>query len=417
MNRLQKVFATVIVAFLAISTALGVGVYSLNKKYGGFNSGFNIAQPYRITNADSGGAAATTTEFFGDVNPQVDNLYTLGSITKRWKNIFTTGGVSSSGTSSFTDLLFDHATGTNIAITGVVSTTKLIVKGGLTGTPVTVTGGTIGGQFTNAGGVSVTLADGSAGSYGLKTAYDIAVNSVLVSASGGLSTLSGSIILSPSGTPQLTVPTGGGLTSAGTVTSTFAGPVSSTKLFVDHGGLFQSNGTSTMGPYLFTTDSGAITAMDMDVTSAAANEQQMSYDFNIDGNPFLQMFSLADAAGSIKATSTAVRTFQPLQLFSSYKEQRTEVDTATYTFVYPGDYYLAVSSTSQAVTITFPSATSTLSGTKACVKDRKGNAGVNNITVTSTVGVTFDGASSKVINSAYGKYCFINDGVSNWEID
>lgn len=71
-------------------------------------------------------------------------------------------------------------------------------------------------------------------------------------------------------------------------------------------------GTSTAGPYLFTQDSGAVTAMDMEVTSALAGGVQTSYEFSLDGNSYLSIYARADGSGGLQTTSTAIQWWQDL---------------------------------------------------------------------------------------------------------
>lgn len=64
--------------------------------------------------------------------------------------------------------------------------------------------------------------------------------------------------------------------------------------------------------------------------------------------------------------------------------------------------------------ITLPTAVGII-GKEFIVKDWKGNAASNNITIGTTGGQTIDGASSKVISSNYGSVKFVSDG-ANWSV-
>lgn len=85
---------------------LSVVFASYEEKRFGFSG--VTAQPYVITSQTATGAA-TTTEFFGSVFPRIDNQYDLGSLSKRWRNIYgvtLTASSTSFGTSTFSgDLL------------------------------------------------------------------------------------------------------------------------------------------------------------------------------------------------------------------------------------------------------------------------------------------------------------------------
>lgn len=73
------------------------------------------------------------------------------------------------------------------------------------------------------------------------------------------------------------------------------------------------------------------------------------------------------------------------------------------------DYYVGVTSTASARTITLPAATA---GRAIIVKDESGGAGTNSITVVPASG-TIDGQANYVISSNYGLKGFISDG-TNW---
>ena len=78
------------------------------------------------------------------------------------------------------------------------------------------------------------------------------------------------------------------------------------------------------------------------------------------------------------------------------------------------DQWLAVDSTTLAITVQLPNTAPT--GYVYDVKDYKGNAAVNNITVTTVGGVIlFDGSTSFVMNSNYQEASFLFDG-TNWEV-
>lgn len=75
------------------------------------------------------------------------------------------------------------------------------------------------------------------------------------------------------------------------------------------------------------------------------------------------------------------------------------------------DNYLSVNSTSAAITIEFPNA-ATL-GRTYIVKDRTGNASVNNITITTVGGaVNIDGATTFVMNTNFQAISLIGNGTS-----
>ena len=78
------------------------------------------------------------------------------------------------------------------------------------------------------------------------------------------------------------------------------------------------------------------------------------------------------------------------------------------------DQWLAVDSTTLAITIELPNTAPT--GYVYNVKDYLGNAAVNNITVTTVGGVVLlDGSTTFVMNSNYQEASFLFDG-TNWEV-
>ena len=86
------------------------------------------------------------------------------------------------------------------------------------------------------------------------------------------------------------------------------------------------------------------------------------------------------------------------------------VASSPYT-VLTDDVYLSVDSSGGPITILFPN--SALSGEPYIVKDRTGNASVNNITVTTVGGtVTIDGVTSFLMDSAYQSISLVGNGIS-----
>jgi len=90
----------------------------------------------------------------------------------------------------------------------------------------------------------------------------------------------------------------------------------------------------------------------------------------------------------------------------------TYVDVASSPYtVLTDDVYLSVDSSGGPITILFPN--SALSGEPYIVKDRTGNASVNNITVTTVGGtVTIDGVTSFLMDSAYQSISLVGNGIS-----
>jgi|TARA_E500000318_G_scaffold65315_1_gene60325 hypothetical protein len=88
----------------------------------------------------------------------------------------------------------------------------------------------------------------------------------------------------------------------------------------------------------------------------------------------------------------------------------TSVTSATYTIV-ATDYFIAANSTSNAITITMPAASSH-SGRVLKIKDVGGNADSNNITIDGNSSETIDGAASIVLESPHAGVTLLCNGTS-----
>lgn len=77
-------------------------------------------------------------------------------------------------------------------------------------------------------------------------------------------------------------------------------------------------------------------------------------------------------------------------------------NASTYTVATSTDNIIYMATTTVASTVNLPACVGSVDQVIYTVKDKGGNAGTNNITVTATAGGTIDGAATKVINSNYG---------------
>lgn len=107
--------------------------------------------------------------------------------------------------------------------------------------------------------------------------------------------------------------------------------------------------------------------------------------------------------------------YSPWTMLSSIGSLTTGIvqKTAAYT-VALNDQIIFVNSTAGAVAVTLLSAIG-LDGRRYTVKDWKGQAAANNITVGTSLSQTIDGAATKVLNVAYQSFTFVSDG-ANWSI-
>lgn len=101
--------------------------------------------------------------------------------------------------------------------------------------------------------------------------------------------------------------------------------------------------------------------------------------------------------------------YQLLSLSPSFRSFQT---AASYTAL-KDDYYIGVTSTAAARTITLPALASVTDNKRYVVKDESGGAVANNITIDGNGAETIDGAATKVISSNYGSVRLVKSG-SSW---
>lgn len=147
---------------LAILTALGVAIIAFfvfdplqvfaGVQVGG--GGTVFALPFTITNNPNFTSSATTTNLFGSLMPQVNNLYDLGSTSTQWRNGFFGGTVST----------------TNITVNGTItsggsstSSFGLITAGSVSTSQVLMNGGTINGSTYRSAPGSLNLTSAGTG--------------------------------------------------------------------------------------------------------------------------------------------------------------------------------------------------------------------------------------------------------------
>lgn len=88
-------------------------------------------------------------------------------------------------------------------------------------------------------------------------------------------------------------------------------------------------------------------------------------------------------------------------------------NVATSYTVLPGDFYVGITSTAAARTMTLPPIASLPVRKVYIFKDESGGAGTNSITIDGNSAETIDGVTTKLINSNYGFLRIIKNG-SNW---
>lgn len=109
-------------------------------------------------------------------------------------------------------------------------------------------------------------------------------------------------------------------------------------------------------------------------------------------------------------TNTATETVTGILTTQSGTIHKTRTATTTPVTVATTDEYVGTNlSVAGAVAVSLPGAAA--NGTRFCIKDRKGDANVNNITITPTSG-TIDGSANDVLNTARGGVCVMSDGTN-----
>jgi hypothetical protein len=125
-----------------------------------------------------------------------------------------------------------------------------------------------------------------------------------------------------------------------------------------------------------------------------------------------QNINIIGTGGVIVTGNPATNTLT-ISASSSYSVTIVNHAASPYTVLIT-DEFLSVDVTAGVVTLNFPNGPTT--GSSWIIKDAKGLAGTNNITYTTPGGtVTFDGATSKVLNSNYESVQVLFDG-TNYEI-
>jgi len=125
--------------------------------------------------------------------------------------------------------------------------------------------------------------------------------------------------------------------------------------------------------------------------------------------PIAGVLHIEGGKGIFVSGASNVVTVASTGIFFTY----VDVTTSPYVVV-TDDVYLSVDSSGGPITILFPD--TAFSGEPYIVKDRTGNAAVNNITVTTISGiVTIDGVNDFIMDSAYQSISLVGNG-STYEI-
>ena len=169
----------------------------------------------------------------------------------------------------------------------------------------------------------------------------------------------------------------------------------------------ETGATLRTGPIEFEEDSGAITAINMPVSSTPSDGDEMSMSFSIDSNPILKVKASADGTGGADELQ--------VQSFGGLVRNTTTVASATYDLLASDDIVLVTYTATGAVTsLTLPTA-QVVAGRTIVIKDVGGSAGTNNITIDTEASETIDGAATLALDSDYESATLVSDG-ANWYI-
>ena len=138
------------------------------------------------------------------------------------------------------------------------------------------------------------------------------------------------------------------------------------------------------------------------------------YNITVGATAGVAIVDSTDQIGTLSGTSSQVLFggTKPAWKTASVLFAYTSVNNAASPYtVLSTDYYLSVDASGGAVTLRLPNAPTNY--TTYIIKDRGGNAGTNNITVTTPGGaVNIDGATSFVMNTAYESITVLFNGTS-----
>ena len=156
-------------------------------------------------------------------------------------------------------------------------------------------------------------------------------------------------------------------------------------------------------------DSGAITRMDMPVSSGPASGTEMSYVDKLGGNNVQTIGAFADSVGGV--------TGHFVKNHGASMVHKTDGGAANYNpSILTSDYLITVDTTAAARAVTI-STEDRDSGSASkprifIIKDIAGNAGANNITVSLETAGNIDGAATAVIRGNYNSLTIAIDGTN-----
>jgi hypothetical protein len=108
--------------------------------------------------------------------------------------------------------------------------------------------------------------------------------------------------------------------------------------------------------------------------------------------------------GAVITSPASAQTFQPQNVSSDLTISPSE------------DFVYLITTTTAEREITLPLANSVAAGRIYIIKDSSGLSNTNNITLSTQGSDTIDGETSQILNSNYGSWTVITDGIDSWYI-
>jgi hypothetical protein len=288
----------IIIAGVLAIAAIGMMAYALSPKPSkqidnGLGVQGEIIQPYIFTTPTST-ASATTTEWFGDINPQVTELYSLGTSTKQWKDLHVSGQICLAGTCEST---WPSGGGISWEAFEFPPANNTYSIGSATGSLKNVyASGTIYGNmtWTRATGTHTTTTN-------LFATYGNITNLTGTSATWTQMIRSNGLMAGANNLYDI----GSGLNSWANIYS--SGTVSGVN------GIFTGTVTSTnmeIGTFVSQPDAGLYTLVNSKISGTASGTWQ-GYQFDIADNAKLSIACLSDGVSDCASSSTGIFVYAP----------------------------------------------------------------------------------------------------------
>lgn len=337
---------------------------------------------YTLTITDDGTVAYTYTADSGTATPAANNLNILGDATQ--------GSVTSGATDTITITNSDASTSQK----GVLETSTDAESIAGTSSVVAVVPSSLAAKLGDQTANSISYGTGTTTAIGWTSA--LTDGQIAIGATGGIPaaaniTSSGGSITITNGTNSINLETDDSHATSFPTDAGTAVPVA--------GALTEAGGN-----LINTSGAGSTVTINADDSVAASVGTDSGT-----VTPASNAFSIV-GTGSVTTSGSGTTVTIDGGAFNKYNVTLLDSGDSPYTVV-STDHYLSCDVSAGTLTIDLPDAPDT--GTFYIVKDSGGDAGTNNITVTTTGGaVTIDGSTTFVMNTAYEASNFIFNGTS-----